>query len=159
MIPVPPLFTGAVKVTDTEPFPRRTEPIVGAPGTVVGAALTRTESTRGVTEPSFVVRVARYCRYRPLGLLIAVPTTADHADQFVESFEVRVSNWMPVPAGVVVAAWRLIHTTLVPASWVCDTNVHDPANGDICIQSMETPAPSVSGSLANGRIGVVTASA
>jgi hypothetical protein len=94
VIAVPPSLAGAEKETVPDVFPRTAVPIVGAPGTVVAAvvALTRTDVTRGVTESSVVLSDARYCRYRPLGLLIVEPATFDQADHVAPSSDVRVAN-------------------------------------------------------------------
>ncbi len=49
MIALPPLFAGAVNVTDADPLPRVAVPIVGAPGTVAGTKLF--DSADGALEP------------------------------------------------------------------------------------------------------------
>ncbi len=154
MIALPPLFAGGVNVTEPDPFPRVAVPIVGAPGTVVGApvALTCTEVSWGVRVVSVLSRVARYWRYRPLGLVIVVPLRGEKADQVAPLSEVRVANWMLVLVGVVAAGLRVNQARFVPASIAADTNVHGAVNGDICSQSTERWVPSACASLANGRI-------
>jgi hypothetical protein len=64
-----------------------------------------------------------------------------------------------VPLGITVAASRLDHATWTPASTVAETKEHGVVNGDICNQSIETPTPSLTASLADGRISAPTASA
>jgi hypothetical protein len=100
-----PVSAGAVHDTTADPFP-------GTPTTPVGAApleARRTRASDGVSVPSVDVKMAWYCTYRAAGLLICVPVTGDHRDHVAASFEVRVLNWMLVPAGVVTTGSRLIH--------------------------------------------------
>ncbi len=124
-----------------------------APSPVSAPRSTRTEASTGVAVASLLSSVARYCRYRLLGLAIVLPATAVQAPQLAPSADVRVyRSCAVVPAGVVVAASRFVHTTFAPASIVRDTNVHDAAKGDIWSQSTDTGVPSTTASLANGRI-------
>ena len=86
-----------------------------------------------------------------------MPVTGDHRDHVAASFEVRVLNWMLVPAGVVTTGSRLIHARLAPPSIARDVNEHVDTYGDICSQSSEIWFASGWRSLASGRIAVENA--
>jgi hypothetical protein len=64
VIALPPLLAGCVNVTEAVEPDNVAVPIVGAPGTVLGAvvAFTCTELSSGVLAGSLVSRVARYWR-------------------------------------------------------------------------------------------------
>src|SRR6187455_1345490 len=83
-----------------------------AGGPMTASWATVTASTVGVTDVLVVLKSSRYCRYRPAGLVIALPLTVSGADQALQPMallEVLVRASTAVPAGTLPSQRSVVH--------------------------------------------------